>query len=47
MNRHNSKRAKIQLKDALLYAFALGIPITICLIGFPLGWWEKLVNSGG
>ena len=34
------------VKEIILRVFAYGLPITIGLLGFILGWWEKLSTGG-
>ena len=45
MGQHD--RRVLLVKEVILRVFAHGLPITIGLLGFILGWWEKLSAGGG
>ena len=42
MSHQASKRKRIQKRDIILRLFAYGIPISIGILGFVMGWWQQL-----
>ena len=40
------KSIQFYTKEVILRIIAYGIPITIGILGFVLGWWEKFATGG-
>ena len=47
MNTKTSTDTKRKIYHGAVLATALAIPITINILGFVLGWWERLASSPG
>ncbi len=45
MNDQTTSKTRIQHRDIFLRIIAYGIPITLGILGFVLGWWEKLATG--
>ena len=41
----NKTKRKYYHTSVIVIAIAIAIPITLCFLGFPLGWREKLVAA--
>ena len=42
MSQQASRKKGIQKREVILRLFAYGIPIAIGILGFVMGWWQKL-----
>ena len=45
MSQQRPEKKAIQKREVALRIFAYGIPITIAILGFVLGWWERLATG--
>ena len=45
MNNSTHQRPKIRVRDVAVLIFGLGPTITIGILGFVLGWWDKLAAA--
>ena len=46
MKQQQPDKKTIPAKDIVLRILVYGIPITIGILGFVLGWWEKIAKGG-
>ena len=46
MSEHPSSKPKIPFRDDAIRIVAYGAPITVSILGFVFGWWERTANGG-
>ncbi len=46
MSERTSRKPKVRSSDVAIRIIAYGVPITVGILGFVLGWWKKLATGG-
>lgn len=47
MKQGQPDKNSIRVRDVVLRLIAYGVPVGIGLLGFALGWWERLAKAAG